>query len=142
MSDVQRSPYTGRPVDAWLTEDLELHDAEGDEVGRVMEINPDFIVAETGAGFLGLGERHLYYVPRDQVSRADDGDWYLAIEKDQLEWAGWTQAPAESAWSQEWEEGAAPVQRSVGTRIRRYGDANDSMNSGPRSGDTLDVHES
>ena len=120
MSDVERSPYSGRPVDEWLTEDLELRDAEGDEIGRVMEINPDFIVAETGTGFLGLGERRLFYVPRDQVNLADDGNWYLAIEKDQLEWAGWTQPPAESAWTQDWEGSAAPVQHSVGTRIRRY----------------------
>ena len=119
MSDSERSSYSERPVDEWLTEDLRLRDAEGDDVGSVLEINPDFIAAEAGSGFLGLGERRLHYVPRDQVSLADDGHWYLAIERDQLEWAGWTQPPAGSAWSHE-QENAAPVRHDGGTRIRAY----------------------
>jgi uncharacterized protein (TIGR02271 family) len=115
----QTSPYTGRPVDEWLTEEIELHDSDGDEIGKVVEINPDFIVAESDGGFLGLGEKRVYYIPRDQVTREDEDDWYLAVDKDQLESMGWTQAPTQSAWSQDYQSGYENVDRRGGTRIRR-----------------------
>ncbi len=121
MRDTQQtSPYTGRPVDEWLTEEIELHDSDGDEIGKVVEINPDFIVAESDGGFLGLGEKRVYYIPRDQVTREDEDDWYLAVDKDQLEAMGWTQAPTQSAWSQDYQSGYENVDRRGGTRIRRY----------------------
>ena len=120
MTELQRSPYTGRPVDEWLTQEIELHDADGDEIGKVVEINPDFIVAESDGGFLGLGERRTYYIPRDQVMREEDDDWYLSVDKDDIEAMGWTQAPSQSAWSQDYEAGAETTERRGGTRIRRY----------------------
>jgi hypothetical protein len=122
MRDTQRSPYTGRPVDEWLTQEIELHDADGDEIGKVVEINPDFIVAESDGGFLGLGERRTYYIPRDQVMREDEDDWYLNIDKDDIESRGWTQPPTESAWSQDYDRDrtAETTERRGGTRIRRY----------------------
>lgn len=120
MRETQRSPYTGRPVDQWLTKEVELHDADGDEIGKVVEINPDFIVAESDGGFLGLGGRRTYFIPRDQVMREDEDDWYLSVDKDQIEDMGWTQAPTQSAWSQDYEAGAETTERRGGTRIRRY----------------------
>lgn len=120
MTDTQSSPYTGRQVDEWLTEEIELHDVDGDKIGDVVEINPDFIVAESDGGFLGLGERRTYYIPRDQVAREEGDDWYLSVDKDQIESMNWTQAPTESAWSQEHDLGAEPAVRQGGTRIRRY----------------------
>lgn len=132
MTDTQRSPYTGRPVDEWLTEEIELHDSDGDEIGKVVEINPDFIVAESDGGFLGLGEKRVYYIPRDQVTREDEDDWYIGIDKDELESMGWTQPPTQSAWSQEWNQGGEQYERAEqfrtggeyarqgGTRLRRY----------------------
>jgi uncharacterized protein (TIGR02271 family) len=119
-TETQRSPYTGRPVDEWLTQEIELHDADGDEIGKVVEINPDFIVAESDGGFLGLGERRTYYIPRDQVMREDEDDWYLNIDKDDIEARGWTQPPSQSAWSQDYDQGVQQTERRGGTRIRRY----------------------
>ncbi len=124
MSDRQAtSPYTGRPIDQWLTEEIELHDADGDEIGDIVEVNPDFVVAESDGGFLGLGERRIYYVPRSYVTREEGDDWYLSIDKDEVEAMDWRQPPSESAWSQEWSQGEASLDtmdRQGGTRIRRY----------------------
>jgi uncharacterized protein (TIGR02271 family) len=122
----QRSPYTGRPVDEWLTQEIKLHDADGDDIGQVVEINPDFVVAESDGGFLGLGEQRTYYIPRDQISREDEDDWYLNIDKDDIESRGWDQPPSQSAWSQDHDRtggermGGERADRRGGTRIRRY----------------------
>ncbi|MDP8905835.1 MAG: YsnF/AvaK domain-containing protein [Chloroflexota bacterium] len=102
-----------------MTEEVELHDANDDEIGKILEINPDFVVAEVGGGFLGFGERRLYYIPRSHVSQTDDDDWQLNVEEDQLDAMGWTSPPTESAWSQDWSVDERPALRG-GTRIRRY----------------------
>ena len=122
MADRQRSPYTGRPVDEWLDQDIELHDADGDGIGKVVEINPDYIVAESDGGFLGLGERRTYYIPREQVMRQEERDWYLHVDRDDIVMMGWTAPPAHSAWSQDRDdtETTEPGARRGGTRIRRY----------------------
>ena len=33
------SPYTGRPITEWYDYEIELHDADGDEIGNVVEVN-------------------------------------------------------------------------------------------------------
>ncbi len=124
MSDRQAtSPYTGRPIDEWMDERIELKDADGDEIGDVVEVNPDFVVAESDGGFLGLGERRVYFVPRSYIAREDGDDWYLSIDKDQVEAMDWRSAPTESSWSTDWSQGEASLDtmdRQGGTRIRRY----------------------
>jgi uncharacterized protein (TIGR02271 family) len=121
MTDSSVSPYTGRTISEWLDEDIELHDVDGDEVGNVVEINPDFIVAQTNTGFLGLGEPKIWYIPHQYVTRKDDDDWYLSIDKDQLESMNWSGAPADSEWSTDWNEGRLTADEGRGqTRIRRY----------------------
>jgi uncharacterized protein (TIGR02271 family) len=118
-----RSPYTGQPVDQWMTEEIELHDADGDEIGDIVEINPDFVVAESDGGFLGLGERRVYFVPRSYVAREEGDDWYLSIDKDEVESMDWRHAPTESAWSQDWSQGETSLdtmQREGAVRVRRY----------------------
>jgi uncharacterized protein (TIGR02271 family) len=117
------SPYTGRPIDEWLDERIELKDADGDKIGDVVEVNPDFVVAESDGGFLGLGERRVYFVPRSHIAREDDDDWYLSIDKDEVEAMDWRNAPTESTWATDWRQGEASLdtmERREGTRIRRY----------------------
>ena len=122
MTDQYTSPYTGRPINEWLDEEIELHDTNGDDIGNVVEINPDFIVAEAPGGFLGLGEPKLYYIPRNYVAREEGDDWYLSVDNDQIESFRWGEPPAESAWSTEWrEQGEAYKPAGQGqTRLRRY----------------------
>src|SRR5687768_1193610 len=91
----QRSPYTGRGIVDVLEETFELHDADGDKIGDIAEIGPEYLVVRTGGGLFGRDER-LYYVPRSEVAREEGDDWYLAIDKDQLETMGWDKPPTGS----------------------------------------------
>jgi uncharacterized protein (TIGR02271 family) len=93
------SPYTGRPIVDWFDEPYTLRDRDGDKVGDILEVNPDFIVAQSDGGFLGLGERRTYYIPRSYLTSTDGTDWYLNLDKDVVEDMNWTTAPTESRWS-------------------------------------------
>jgi len=116
------SPYTGRPVTEWMDEEIELHDSNGDEIGNVVEINPDFLVVQAQTGFLGLGEPRYYYIPRSYVAREEGDEWYLSVDKDQFESSEWQQPPTSSAFATDWqEEGQATQDMGRGqTRLRRY----------------------
>ncbi len=121
MTEQRVSPYTGRPISEWIDQEIQLHDVDGDDIGNVVEINPDFIVAQANTGFLGLGEPRTYFVPRSYIAREEGDDWYLSIDGEQIESMNWTNAPAESAWSQEWSEGSLDTNTGRGqTRLRRY----------------------
>ena len=117
----QTSPYSGRPVEEWYDYEIELHDADGDEIGNVVEVNPDFIVVQASTGFLGLGEPRTYFVPRDQVSREDEDDWYLSIDKDDIESMTWTTAPTSSRYAEQWTGDRSPdYETRDRTRLVRY----------------------
>jgi uncharacterized protein (TIGR02271 family) len=36
----------------------------------------------------------VYYVPRQEIAREDGNDWYLAVDKDDLDGMDWSQPPA------------------------------------------------
>ena len=120
----QTSPYTGRPIVEWFDDTYTLRDRDGDKVGDIVEINPDFIVAESDGGFLGLGERRTYYVPRGHLASSEGSDWYLDIDKDQIEDMNWSSAPTDSTSSPaEWqvEDGYVPdAPREGAMRMVRY----------------------
>jgi len=114
MDQQQTSEYTGRPIVDWFDHRITLRDMDGDKIGDVVEVNPDFLIAETDGGFLGLGERELYYVPRQYVAREETEDWYLSISKDQAKNLDWREAPAGSSyaggdWRQEYDTADADV---------------------------------
>jgi hypothetical protein len=123
MPEQYTSPFTGRPVIEWLDSEIELHDTGGDEIGNVVEVNPDFIVTYANTGFLGLGEPRVYFVPREFVARMDADDWYLTIDADQIESMDWRTAPGTSPWSDEWAAGRMAYDLNPWrgqTRVRRY----------------------
>jgi hypothetical protein len=92
----ERRLDTGRPLvdysDYFHEADM-VYDSDGERIGVIGEANPDYVIAESGGGFLGLGERRTYFVPRTQIARNDASGWYLAIDKDDIEVMGpgpWT----------------------------------------------------
>jgi uncharacterized protein (TIGR02271 family) len=95
----QTSPYTGRPIVDWYDEHYTLRDVDGDKIGDIVEVNPDFVIAESDGGFLGLGERRTYYVPRSAITQSETADWYLNIDKDNIENMGWVNPPTGSTWT-------------------------------------------
>jgi uncharacterized protein (TIGR02271 family) len=117
----ERSPYSGRPVVDYLDEAYTLYDADGDKIGEIVEANPEFVVAESDGGFLGLGEHRTYYVPRTHI-REDARDWYLSIDKDDIEAMGWTNAPADSQFTEAWWQryGTEAAGQPGGMRMVRF----------------------
>jgi len=115
------SPYTGRPIVDWYDYEIKLYDNDGDDIGNVVEVNPDFVVVEANTGFLGLGEPRTYFVPRSEVAREEEDHWYLTIDKDEIESRGWTGAPTDSEWSGDWSSDTKTQYDDRGrTRLRRY----------------------
>lgn len=111
------SPYSGLPIVEWFDEKITLRDVSGDKIGELVEINPDYLIAESDGGFLGLGERHHYYVPRHYVAREDGGDWYLSASKSEIESLDWRQPPAQSSYAGgDWRQEA---DTQAGTRAER-----------------------
>jgi len=99
MTEQNTSPYTGRPIVEWFDEKILLRDVNGDKIGELVEINPDFLIAESDGGFLGLGERNTYYVPRQYVNREEGTDWYVSVTKEQAKDLDWSQAPTQSSYA-------------------------------------------
>lgn len=93
-------PYADQdPTVDWADRRYTLRDVSGEKIGELIEVNPDYVIAETDGGFLGLGERRQYYVPRDAVREQDGTEWYLSITKDQLERQPWTEPPTTSQYA-------------------------------------------
>ena len=47
----ERSPYSGREIVGEFGE-VDLYSSDDGKVGRILEVNPQFIVVERGGGFL------------------------------------------------------------------------------------------
>jgi uncharacterized protein (TIGR02271 family) len=96
-----QSPYrTDRDAAfEWADRLFQLRDVDGDKVGDVAEANPDYLVVDTDGGFLGLGERHRYYVPLSETSRDPEGDYRLSVDKDDIERMAWTEPPVDATWA-------------------------------------------
>jgi len=121
-------PYAQQdPIVDWADRTYTLRDAAGDKIGDIIEVNPDYVIAESDGGFLGLGEHRRYYVPRAAVREMDDTDWYLSITKDQVESQGWTNPPAQSQFATtDWrsqagiDDSVIPTTDTGRTRLVRY----------------------
>jgi uncharacterized protein (TIGR02271 family) len=123
MTDT-RSP-SGRPVVDVIEEGLELYSSDGEKLGHIDEINPEFFVVS--AGFLG---RKQMYLPRSAEERTDGNKVFLNLSRDDIEAQDWSQS-GDSEWGQSSSEyeGPRPGQQSAakgdqmssqGTRVRRY----------------------
>ena len=88
----ERSPYSGREVVGELGE-VDLYSSDDEKVGRILEVNPQFIVVERGGGFLSSPEP--FFIPRDQIGSEDGDRWYLTVAKDQIDTIGWDERPAD-----------------------------------------------
>jgi uncharacterized protein (TIGR02271 family) len=83
----------------WADQLYELRDIDGNKIGDVIEVNPDYLVAESDGGFLGLGERRRYYVPIPLINRDPEGHYRVSIAKDDVDSMAWGQAPSDSSWA-------------------------------------------
>ncbi len=105
---MERGP-SGRPVVEWM-EDLTLYSRDGEKIGHIDELNPQFFVVSKGL----LGREQLY-LPRAGDERREEDRVYVSLTKDEIEGGDWSQRP----------EGAATGDagyESAGTSADRSGD--------------------
>ncbi|MBA3796265.1 MAG: hypothetical protein H0X20_03425, partial [Chloroflexi bacterium] len=57
----ERSPYSGREIVGELGE-IDLYASDGEKIGRILEVNPRFLVVERG-GF--LSGRSEFFIARE-----------------------------------------------------------------------------
>ena len=78
---------SGRPIVDVLEEGLDLYSSDGEKIGHVEEINPDFFLVKKGLF------RSDLYIPRTAEERAEGNNIYLNLTKDELESGDYDQPP-------------------------------------------------
>jgi len=71
-----------------ISEGTDVYGSDGDKVGSVVAVQPNYIVVEKGFFF-----PTDYYIPTSAVSSYDDGKVYLNVTKDQALNQGWDAEP-------------------------------------------------
>lgn len=132
----ERSPYSGREIVGELGE-VDLYSSDDEKVGRILEVNPQFIVVERGGGFLSSPEP--FFIPRDQVASEDGERWYLTVAKDQIDTIGWDERPADYAG----QYGSSTEQASTGDEQLIAADQSQATADRglDRDSQTIQVHE-
>jgi len=72
-----------------ITEGTDVVGSDGEKVGEVVAVHPDYVVVEKGFFF-----PTDYYIPTSAVASQDGGRLYLSVTKDEALNQGWDQAPA------------------------------------------------
>jgi len=83
---MERGP-SGRPVVEWM-EDLTLCSRDGEKIGHIDEVNPQFFVVSKGL----LGREQLY-LPRTGDERREEDRVYVSLTKDEIDGGDWSQRP-------------------------------------------------
>ncbi len=74
-------------------EGMNVYGSDGDKVGEIDAIEPDYFVVRKGFFF---PEDH--YIPRNAVANFDEENVYLAYTKDEVLSQDWTTAPEAGTW--------------------------------------------
>jgi len=76
-----------------VREGATVYAADGDKVGKVVAVDPNYIVVEKGLFF-----PTDYYVPTSAIASATEDDLYLTVSKDEALNSGWNGRPGEATW--------------------------------------------
>ncbi len=110
----ERSPYSGREIVGGLGE-IDLYSNDDEKIGRILEVNPRFLVVERG-GF--LSGRSEFFIAREYVASESGDRWTLSVGKDELDSIGSDERPEMRADTQQGstEERAASPRTTEGDR--------------------------
>lgn len=93
--DANNTQYT-------ISEGTDVVGVDGDKVGEVVAVHPNYIVVEKGFFF-----PTDYYIPTSAISTYDGDKVYLTVSKDEALNQGWDAVPTETAYDDT--VGVAPV---------------------------------
>ncbi|MDQ3492119.1 MAG: YsnF/AvaK domain-containing protein [Chloroflexota bacterium] len=85
----ERSPYSGAEIVGELGE-IDLYSNDDEKIGRILEVNPQFIVVERGGFLSGKSE---FFIAREYVASESGDRWTLSTSKDELETLGSHERP-------------------------------------------------
>jgi len=85
----ERSPYSGREIIGEIGE-IDLYSSDDEKIGRILEVNPQFLVVERGGFLSGKSE---YFISREYVASESGDRWMLSVGKDELDIIGSTERP-------------------------------------------------
>src|SRR3712207_6009969 len=71
-----------------ITEGTDVYGSDGEKVGSVVAVQPNYVVVEKGFFF-----PTDYYIPTSAVASYDDGRVYLSVTKDEALNQGWDTEP-------------------------------------------------
>jgi hypothetical protein len=100
-----------------ITEGTDVYGSDGDKVGSVVAVRPNYLVVEKGFFF-----PTDYYIPVSAVSGVEEGRVYLAVTKDAALNQGWDAMPADyesAAWCRRRRPSRSPPRRSRSRRASR-----------------------
>ncbi len=113
----ERSPYSGREIVGELGElgEIDLYSNDDEKIGRILEVNPQFLVVERGGFLSGKSE---YFIAREYVASESGDRWTLSVGKDELDSIGSDERPEMRADTQQGstEERAASPRTTEGDR--------------------------
>jgi len=92
-----RSPYSGAEIVGEIGE-IDLYSSDDEKVGRILEVNPQFIVVERGGFLSGKSE---YFISREYVANESGDRWSLSVGKDELDAIGSDERPEMRADTQQ-----------------------------------------
>ncbi len=72
-----------------ITEGTDVYGSDGEKVGSVVAVQPNYVVVEKGFFF-----PTDYYIPTSAVASADQGQVYLSVTKDEALNQGWDAEPS------------------------------------------------
>ncbi len=84
-----RSPYSGAEIVGEIGE-IDLFTSDDEKVGRILEVNPQFIVVERGGFLSGKSE---YFIPREYVVSESGDRWMLSVGRGELDTIGSSERP-------------------------------------------------
>jgi uncharacterized protein (TIGR02271 family) len=71
---------------------MTVRGSDGDKVGKIVEVSPDYVVVEKGFFFPSD-----HYIPTSAISSVGDDEVFLSVTKDEALSQGWDQQPGD--WS-------------------------------------------
>lgn len=85
----ERSPYSGAEIVGELGE-IDLYSNDDEKIGRILEVNPQFLVVERGGFLSGKSE---FFIAREYVASESGDRWMLSVSKDELDTLGTNERP-------------------------------------------------
>lgn len=135
----ERSPYSGAEV-INETAPIDLYSNDDEKVGRILEVNPQFLVVERGGFLSGKSE---FFISREYVASESGDRWYLSVGKDELDTIGTDERPEMRTDASSMDGQDTDMQQGATADMQQGATADRAASASALDGDkqTVQVHE-